>query len=67
MQDLDLDELTGVTPNQMRELLNVNAEEWQKEILDHAKFFESLGGVVPPELEKQRENLAARFKSSTRA
>jgi phosphoenolpyruvate carboxykinase (GTP) len=63
MQDLDLDELGGVTPNQMRELLNVRAEEWQKEVSDHAKFFESLGGVVPDELEKQRKNLAGRFKS----
>ena len=62
LQDLDLDELSGVTPNQMRELLNVNAEEWQKEISDHAKFFESLGGGVPRELDKQRENLAARLK-----
>ena len=61
MQDLDLDELGGVTPNQMRELLNVNAEEWQKEISDHAKFFESLGGVVPKELDRQREQLAARL------
>jgi phosphoenolpyruvate carboxykinase (GTP) len=63
MQDLDLDELGGVTPNQMRELLNIRAEEWQKEVSDHAKFFESLGGVVPDELEKQRKNLAGRFKS----
>jgi len=63
MQDLDLDELGGVTPNQMRELLIVSAEEWQKEVSDHAKFFESLGGVVPDELEKQRKNLAGRFKS----
>jgi GTP-dependent phosphoenolpyruvate carboxykinase len=39
----------------------VKAEEWQKEITGHAKFFESLGGVVPKELEKQRENLAVRF------
>ena len=46
----------------MRELLNVNAEEWQKEISDHAKFFESLGGVVPKELDKQREQLAARLR-----
>jgi phosphoenolpyruvate carboxykinase (GTP) len=63
MQDLDLDELNDVTPNQMRELLKVDAEEWQKEVSDHAKFFESLGGVVPDELEKQRQNLAGRLKS----
>ena len=62
MQDLDLDELSGVTPNQMRELLNVNAEGWQKEVSDHAKFFESLGGVVPKELDTQREQLGARLR-----
>ncbi len=37
-------------------------EEWQKEIAAHEKFFDSLGGVVPEELQKQREKLAARFK-----
>jgi len=61
MQDLDLNELSGVSSEQIKELLTVKAEEWQKEITGHAKFFESLGGVVPKELEKQRENLAARF------
>jgi len=61
MQDLDLDELSGDSSHQIQELLSVKAEEWQKEITGHAKFFESLGGVVPKELETQRENLAARF------
>src|SRR5213082_2657733 len=60
LQDLDLDELRGVSSDQIQELLTVKAEEWQKEITGHAKFFESLGGVVPKELEKQRENLATR-------
>jgi phosphoenolpyruvate carboxykinase (GTP) len=62
MQDLDLDELSGVSSNQIQELLTVKAEEWQKEITDHAKFFESLGGVVPKELQKQREKLTTRFE-----
>lgn len=62
MQDLDLDELSGVSSNQIQELLTVKAEEWQKEISDHAKFFESLGGVVPKELQRQREKLATRFE-----
>jgi len=61
MQDLDLDELSAVSPNQMHELLKVNAEEWMAEIAGHKKFFDSLGGVVPEELLKQRENLQARF------
>ncbi|PYK68098.1 MAG: phosphoenolpyruvate carboxykinase (GTP) [Verrucomicrobia bacterium] len=63
MEDLDLEELNGVSSKQIQELLTVKAEEWQKEITDHKKFFESLGGVVPKELEKQREQLAGRFKS----
>jgi phosphoenolpyruvate carboxykinase (GTP) len=61
-EDLDLDELSGVSSNQIQELLSVKAEEWQKEITDHAKFFESLGGVVPKELQRQREKLATRFE-----
>ena len=61
VQDLDLDELSGISSDQIQELLTVKAEEWQKEITGQAKFFESLGGVVPKELETQRENLAARF------
>jgi hypothetical protein len=31
-------------------------------IAEHKKFFDSLGGVVPDQLYKQREQLAARFK-----
>ena len=61
VQDLDLDELSGISSDQIQQLLTVKAEEWQKEITGQAKFFESLGGVVPKELEKQRENLATRF------
>ena len=63
IQDLDLDELSGVSSEQMQELLSVKPEQWQKEIAGHKKFFESLGGVVPEELQKQREQLAARFRS----
>jgi hypothetical protein len=32
------------------------------ELAEHKKFFDSLGGVVPQELLRQREQLAARFK-----
>ncbi|HEV2095534.1 MAG TPA: phosphoenolpyruvate carboxykinase domain-containing protein, partial [Chthoniobacterales bacterium] len=60
-QDLDLDELSGVSPEQMRELLRVELDEWQTELEGHAKFFESLGGVVPDELQKQREKLGRRL------
>src|SRR5204862_6450188 len=57
LQDLDLDELEGVSPERMRDVLEVNSKEWQAELEGHAKFFESLGGVVPEELQRQRENL----------
>ena len=41
----------------MVELLGIDHEEWQKELAEHKKFFDSLGGVVPEELLEQREQL----------
>jgi phosphoenolpyruvate carboxykinase (GTP) len=58
--DLDLAEL-DVAHKSVVEILGIDHEEWQKEIAAHEKFFDSLGGVVPEELMKQRERLAARF------
>jgi phosphoenolpyruvate carboxykinase (GTP) len=59
--DLDLDEL-NVEHKDVIELLGIDHEEWQRELAEHEKFFASLGGGVPQELQKQREQLAARFK-----
>jgi phosphoenolpyruvate carboxykinase (GTP) len=59
--DLDLAAL-DVDHKGVAELLGIDHEEWQKEIAAHKKFFDSLGGVVPQELQKQREELAARFR-----
>ena len=59
--DLDLAEL-DIDHNAVDELLGLDHEEWQKEIAAHKEFFDSLGGIVPEELQKQREQLAARFK-----
>ena len=59
--DLDLGEL-DIDHKCVAELLGIDHEEWQKEIVQHKKFFDSLGDVVPEELQKQRETLAARFK-----
>jgi GTP-dependent phosphoenolpyruvate carboxykinase len=44
------------------ELLGLDHEEWQRELAEHKKFFDSLGGVVPDELLKQRGDLEARFR-----
>jgi phosphoenolpyruvate carboxykinase (GTP) len=58
--DLDLVGL-DLDHNAVAELLGLDHEEWQKEIAAHKEFFDSLGGV-PEELQKQRDQLAARFK-----
>jgi phosphoenolpyruvate carboxykinase (GTP) len=58
--DLDLAEL-NVPHKSVVELLGIDHEQWQKELAGHQRFFESLGGVVPDELLRQREKLAARF------
>ena len=59
--DLDLAEL-DIDHNAVDELLGLDHEDWQKEIAAHKEFFDSLGGIVPEELQKQREQLAARFE-----
>src|SRR3954465_9993458 len=58
--DLDVAGL-NIDHNAIDELLGLDHEEWQKEIAAHKEFFDSLGGVVPEELQKQREQLAAGF------
>jgi phosphoenolpyruvate carboxykinase (GTP) len=58
--DVDLAEL-DVPHKNIVELLGIDHEQWQRELAGHKSFFESLGGVVPPELLKQREELAKRF------
>jgi phosphoenolpyruvate carboxykinase (GTP) len=60
-RDLDLNELPGVSAKQMETLLSVNAEEWRDELAGHGKFFDSLGGVVPDELQNERKKLAERL------
>jgi phosphoenolpyruvate carboxykinase (GTP) len=59
--DLDLAEI-DVPHKSIVELLGIDHEEWEREVAAHAKFFESLGGVVPVELLRQREQVAARFR-----
>ena len=59
--DLDLAEL-DIDHKCVAEILGIDHEECQKEIAGHKEFFDSLGGVVPEELQKQLEQLAARFK-----
>src|SRR5438270_5053349 len=62
IHDLDLDEL-NLDHKCVDELLEIDHEQWAKELAEHKKFFDSLGGVVPGELQKQRELVGDRFGS----
>jgi phosphoenolpyruvate carboxykinase (GTP) len=59
--DLDLDGLE-IDHKCVAEILGIDHEEWAKELAEHKKFFDSLGGVVPQELHQQQEQLAERFR-----
>jgi phosphoenolpyruvate carboxykinase (GTP) len=61
IHDIDVDGL-NIDHKFIAELLGVDHGEWEKELEAHREFFDSLGGVVPEQLQKQREQLAARFK-----
>jgi phosphoenolpyruvate carboxykinase (GTP) len=60
-EDVDIAEMENFSSKNLDELLAVKPDEWKKEVAGHAKFFESLGGVVPNRLLKFREKLAARL------
>jgi len=60
-EDLDLEEMEGLSPEMMRDLLAVNADEWEKELAGQEEFFETLQPYVPNELIEQRRKLAARL------
>jgi phosphoenolpyruvate carboxykinase (GTP) len=61
-EDVDIAEMENFSGKNLDELLAVKPDEWKKEVEDHARFFESLGGVVPDCLLKLREKLAERLK-----
>ncbi|HEY5036498.1 MAG TPA: phosphoenolpyruvate carboxykinase (GTP) [Chthoniobacterales bacterium] len=60
-EDLDLDELDGVTPEMLQELLAVKPEEWDKELAGQKEFLASLQPGIPAELLEQQQQLAARL------
>jgi phosphoenolpyruvate carboxykinase (GTP) len=63
-EDIDLAEMESFSRENLDELLAVKTDEWKKEVAEHGKFFESLGGVVPDRLLKLREKLAERLGRS---
>ncbi len=60
-QDVDLDEIEGVSPEQLGELLAVKPDEWQTELEGQAKFFETLKPDMPERLLTEREKVEKRF------
>jgi len=59
VQDLDLEELPGVSEEAMKELLSIKPNEWEKEVADQRKFLQTL--KAPAELLAQQQKVAQRF------
>jgi phosphoenolpyruvate carboxykinase (GTP) len=59
--DIDSAEL-DLSHQNLVAILGIDHEEWQKELAAHQEFFDSLGGIVPDELLRQREKVVERFK-----
>jgi phosphoenolpyruvate carboxykinase (GTP) len=60
IHDLDLKGLE-IDHKCVDELLEIDHQQWQKELEEHGKFYDSLGGVVPEDLQKERTKVAERF------
>jgi phosphoenolpyruvate carboxykinase (GTP) len=60
-EDLDLDELDGVSAEAMKMLLSIEPNEWEKEVESQGELFEKLGSDMPEELIAQRERLSQRL------
>jgi phosphoenolpyruvate carboxykinase (GTP) len=57
----DLDELSGVTPEDMQQLQAINHDEWRREVLSQDELFMKLYSHLPKEMIFQRELLVARL------
>ncbi len=61
-EDLDLEDLEGVSSEQLKELLEVKPNEWSKELVAQKAFFQSLQPNVPSELLAQEGEVERRFR-----
>lgn len=61
VQDLDLNELPGVSTERVERLLAVSPDEWRAELAAQAKFFSSLGDILPEQLREQRIRITERL------
>jgi phosphoenolpyruvate carboxykinase (GTP) len=60
-EDLDTDELPGVSAEQLKKLLAVDPAEWSKELAGQEEFFRSLAPNVPEELLAEQSKVAQRI------
>ena len=63
-EDLDTEGLDGVSAETMTELLSVKEADWKKELAGQQEFFGTMEQFLPPELNAQREKVAAHFAHS---
>ena len=59
--DLDLSGL-NVASDQVNAATDVSIDEWEKELLSQAEFFDKLGDALPKELRLQRDLMLARIE-----
>jgi phosphoenolpyruvate carboxykinase (GTP) len=62
-EDLELDGL-GISNEQLEKLFAVNQDEWQTELGEVRKFFDSFGDKLPSELRTEYEALIKRLRCS---
>lgn len=60
-EDLDLEDLTGVSEANLSELLAVKSDEWVKELAGQKEFFQTLAPYVPEELLAVQKEVAERL------
>jgi len=60
-EDIDMTSLE-LLPGTLEKLLEVNKEDWKKEIEEHRKFFEQFGNDLPKEIWEEHEALKKRLE-----
>ena len=62
-EDINLEGISGVTTDTVKDLLSVDTEAWLEDIQNIEQFYEQVGSHVPVELKEELNALAARLKA----
>lgn len=62
-EDINLEGISGVTTDTVKDLLSVDTEAWLEDIQNIEQFYEQVGSHVPAELKEELNALAARLKA----